>query len=77
MNNLKAGKYFGGAVPVHTIFVFEWQEHGHPHCHIVFRLSNHPNNKADSVFFIEKYIRIDRNSNIYDEKYTEQENLSN
>ena len=75
INNLKAGKYFGGAVPVYIILVFEWQERGLPHCHIVFKLTNHPNNKADSILFIEKYIRTDRNINKYDEKYTEQENL--
>jgi len=44
IDNLKAGKYFGGAVPVYIILAFEWQERGPPHCHIVFKLTNHPNN---------------------------------
>ena len=74
INNLKAGKYFGGAVPVYIILVFEWQERGLPHCHIVFRLTNHPNNKADSISFIEKYIRTDRNINKYDNNYSEEDN---
>ena len=59
---------------MYIILVFEWQERGLPHCHIVFRLTNHPNNKADSISFIEKYIRTDRNINKYDNNYSEEDN---
>ena len=75
MNNLNAGKYFDGEVPVYTIYVIEFQERGLPHAHIVFRLSNHPKNEAESLQFIKDYIRTDRvfDSHEY-EKYTDEEN---
>lgn len=46
-----------------------------PHAHIVFRLSDHPKNEAESLQFIKEYIRTDRvfDSHEY-EKYTDEEN---
>ena len=74
-NNLNAGKYFNGQVPVYKIHVIEFQERGLPHAHIVFRLSDHPKNEAESLQFIKDFIRTDRvfDSHEY-EKYTDEEN---
>jgi len=56
IHNLKAGKYFGGRVPVYILFVFEWQERGLPHCHLVFRLTDHPKTTMECIDFIDKYM---------------------
>ena len=74
-NNLNAGKYFNGQAPVYKIHVIEFQERGLPHAHIVFRLSDHPKNEAESLQFIKDFIRTDRvfDSHEY-EKYTDEEN---
>ena len=74
-NNLNAGKYFNGQVPVYKIHVIEFQERGLPHAHIVFRLSDHPKNEAESLQFIKDYIRTDRVFDTHEyEKYTDEEN---
>ena len=74
IHNLKAGKYFGGRVPVYLLFVFEWQERGLPHCHLVFRLTDHPITKQQCISFIDEFIRTDFNISQFDAKYTEEEN---
>lgn len=74
-NNLNAGKYFDGQVPVYSIHVIEFQERGLPHAHIVFRLSGHPKNEAESLQFIKDYIRTDRFFESHEsEKYSDKEN---
>jgi hypothetical protein len=74
-NNLNAGKYFNGQVPVYKIHVIEFQERGLPHAHIVFRLSDHPKNEAESLQFIKDFIRTDRVFDSHEfEKYTDEEN---
>jgi hypothetical protein len=74
IHNLKAGKYFGGRVPVYLLFVFEWQERGLPHCHLVFRLTDHPTTKQQCIAFIDEFIRTDFNISPFDSKYTDEEN---
>ena len=74
IHNLKAGKYFGGRVPVYILFVFEWQERGLPHCHLVFRLTDHPKNTIECIDFIDKYIRTDLNISVHDINYSAEEN---
>ena len=74
IHNLKAGKYFGGRVPIYILFVFEWQERGLPHCHLVFRLTDHPKSTIECIEFIDKYIRTDLNVNLHDNKYSAKEN---
>jgi len=74
IHNLKAGKYFGGRVPVYILFVFEWQERGLPHCHLVFRLTDHPKTTMECIDFIDRYIRTDLNISVHDTNYSSEEN---
>ena len=74
IHNLKAGKYFGGRVPVYILFVFEWQERGLPHCHLVFRLTDHPKTTMECIDFIDRYIRTDLNISVHDTNYSAEEN---
>ena len=54
--------------------MFEWQERGLPHCHLVFRLTDHPKTTMECIDFIDRYIRTDLNISVHDTNYSAEEN---